>query len=443
MKKFLQSLCLALFFSAAALAPAPVRAIDCEVTTNTADLPHWLAQIADMAKQIEGIFGILNFIQDLVNTVMPTGFSRLGGTVTANTQVQTTAIGKAAQFTSDTNRLTSEISLSADIARRARVPAYSVVCPNIAIIRAYDRAQNTVMGINHNEMDHQSSTGYGPQADCNGPSCVQEAFDDLCQLGFFHKADFGDLVKDCADTPGQNVDKNPDSLFSYTHLKLPARVTTKPDGFRKFAPAADDEKPYAAAYKYCENLQSSPTTPVYGTGRTRNTSDVLQIMADRHTSTLSLSAKEKCITLLGERTMCPSGSTSSAYAVGMGETCFDNQKTLCHAYKDPPPNGRGWVDLQGETVLADCDSKGFSLLDARHIWMFYHCKEAMAPQHIAAESHADDQEATRISNACVQSVTREWQDLINQEHRDLDMAIQSGLQTPPRDQPPPQRVRTQ
>ena len=242
--------------------------------------------------------------------------------------------------------------------------------------------------------DISAGRGSGPNADTSSPAYVATEVNDRCKLGFIDtnvNGTYGVLPSNlgCTDLTALDpsyaryidADTRMSSVIEPLQYPLPniAHVNANtPDGHLSFvgpggvtvtptetAPGLGSELDYAAAYKYCENLQPVLPSPTKNSG-TPTTADVLSIREDRKAVSLRTAAAEECFRALAYRTSCPAGAkTSLQDGSGSGANCHDAQVQLCARLTAKHTDGGMELKMEGSdpvyaAALKNCDTDGLS-----------------------------------------------------------------------------------
>ncbi len=278
----------------------------------------------------------------------------------------------------DAKRRAAEKESSGDAAAESLYPPLGQAC---SLTRAGQEAASAEAITNQTTADLaaiSASRGAGVNADANSPAYIAVGVNERCKLGFIDTSPtgpYGNLptTMGCTNLTLLNpayarfidADTRLSSVIGRLQYPLPAasRVNANtPDGHMSFmsgstpvtptetAPGLGSEMDYAAAYKFCENLQPTIPTPTHSDG-TPNTKDVASIIADRKASALRTAAAEECFRALAYRTSCPQGSESSMASSDGSASCHKAQQKLCARLTDTHANGGLELAMEGGNPL--------------------------------------------------------------------------------------------
>ncbi|HUY69385.1 MAG TPA: hypothetical protein VMV79_08810 [Alphaproteobacteria bacterium] len=461
--------------------PSPAMAQCCgNVATESTQSASWLTQLGDEIKSIGWLTQIFTVINSVWNFIQP-AFSTLGGIITANAQVQTTGTYNAAQGIMDNARYNSQINYAGMMAAQASVSPENLACSTNAYGMARDLAGNDLAAMGQQSEVQQvlGNKGVGAGA---GPVEVSQQFKDLCMLGFFTPGEYGNIPKQLGCTPDPkyaDADELLSSLIGGNHFQypVPSAVAVGPDQDLYFAAAPPNAKvqgsgslndnlsdstdgmpvakDFIAAWEYCQHLPTSTqATPPYTTDSGQPTvSQINTIMADRNVTAQSEGPRAECLHALWYRTACPSDAAANFTAVGMPQTCHDDQVAVCNTLRNCPNAGNNNPTIPGgptmpacssananpgslggsvmpgfgitdNPYLKNCDKDGLSMAMADKI-RADSCSSKSFMQTVVPGSMGSDTQLSHYSDNDCQAQRNQFQGQLNQEKEQLLTAIQT------------------
>ena len=353
-------------------APAPARAnIMWDIPTLAATVYSWAVKLAQMAKEEAQL--ILDNTAYAIQAAVPVALASL------DSQVNTTL----SQSGADNGGRTTEAEAAGDSAEEV---LYSTEAQTCALTHAAEEATvaKTVTDQAANKLTSISAArGAGTKGDVNSPGYIAAEVNDLCRIGFLDPNVNGrygklPLKMGCTVLTGSNIkyidaDMRVSSVLGKLQYPLPPAGhvnANTPDGRVVFAGVSTveasaglgSEADYAAAYKFCENLQQDTPSPAHNAGKP-TANDIASMSAYANASSLKTAAAQECFRALSYRTSCPSNSVSSLQSGGAN--CHQAQVQLCARLTSTHAQGGLELTMKGDNpifaaALANCATEGIS-----------------------------------------------------------------------------------
>jgi hypothetical protein len=394
--------------------PAEVAAVQTIATNTTKDtFTNWLQSLG-LSTQILGVLtSVYNFFTGILQPLMGQGFSAVSAAVTGSGMVQSNVFMNGMNFTQQGNKYNLQTQSTGQDQANSTMSNKSSACAVTQLGQAMERlGQRDYLGAA--AAPALSGICKGTSANCTGPGYAGEEVNDLCQLGFIASGQYGSLQQNCPASQNPNYAGSPNLEDFLDNPMMPlATPCVLPDGYLSFSgpPAGSNAQcqnsgwqtptynqdpsqsqlAWVNAFKVCEMMNDISEPTVFGVNRNATGSDIARIRDDMALTTIRTSDRNECLHALWDRTACPANlPAGAAQAIGMSETCHQDQVAVCQALMtDPNPTNADVPGVNGspsypsqtglgitdDPYLQNCQQNGLSIQMAKKI-AAYRCNSA-------------------------------------------------------------------
>ena len=192
----------------------------------------------------------------------------VAGAVNAGNLSVNNTLHNVGTYTVNGYQQVNQTTLGAQHSADATLPNQSAACQWAAVGQAKGLIDQNVVWLAAAHGTMMGADCKGSQANCPGPGRKWEQLNDLCQLGFLNKTEYGTLLKNmsCPDPPdltGGNSnywdrDENLAAGLAAYQMPLPPSVCVLPDGYLSFTGPTNSKiqcQPRYVGFNGAESLQ--------------------------------------------------------------------------------------------------------------------------------------------------------------------------------------------